>query len=72
MGEVGKGINAFKKGVKEEDEEAEARAVEEARDVTPPARGDAASPLPRERADEVLRPDPLRKPAGKATGRTEV
>ena len=35
MGEVGKGITAFKKGVKDSDED-EAKAVEEARDVTPP------------------------------------
>ncbi len=34
MGEVGKGITAFKKGVKDADED-EARAVEEAKDVTP-------------------------------------
>ena len=34
MGEVGKGITAFKKGVKEETSEIE-KSVEEARDVTP-------------------------------------
>lgn len=34
MGEVGKGISAFKKGVKEETAELEKNA-EEARDVTP-------------------------------------
>lgn len=34
MGEVGKGITAFKKGVKEETEEA-AQSLEAARDVTP-------------------------------------
>jgi sec-independent protein translocase protein TatA len=34
MGEVGKGINAFKKGVKEETAELESEA-EKARDVTP-------------------------------------
>jgi len=36
MGEVGKGITAFKKGVKDADED-ENRAVEEAKDVTPAA-----------------------------------
>lgn len=35
MGEVGRGINAFKKGVKEEAESAEASKLEAARDVTP-------------------------------------
>lgn len=34
MGEVGKGITAFKRGVKDSTEESE-RALEEARDVTP-------------------------------------
>ncbi|TCP63158.1 sec-independent protein translocase protein TatA [Rhodovulum bhavnagarense] len=34
MGEVGKGITAFKKGVKEETEEA-TKSLETARDVTP-------------------------------------
>ncbi|MEX5729338.1 sec-independent protein translocase protein TatA [Rhodovulum iodosum] len=34
MGEVGKGITAFKKGVKEETEEAK-ESLEAARDVTP-------------------------------------
>lgn len=34
MGEVGKGITAFKKGVKEETEEAK-KSLEAARDVTP-------------------------------------
>ena len=35
MGEVGKGINAFKKGVKEETEELENKAADDAVDVTP-------------------------------------
>ncbi|MDH5530867.1 MAG: twin-arginine translocase TatA/TatE family subunit [Paracoccaceae bacterium] len=35
MGEVGKGITAFKKGVKDGSEEIEKDAVEAARDVTP-------------------------------------
>ena len=35
MGEVGKGITAFKKGVKETTEEADKDAVEVVRDVTP-------------------------------------
>ena len=43
MGEVGKGITAFKRGVKDSVDEGE-RAIEEARDVTPRTeeRGDAA------------------------------
>ena len=35
MGEVGKGITAFKKGMKDETEEIEKAAVDNARDVTP-------------------------------------
>ncbi|WP_371037819.1 MULTISPECIES: twin-arginine translocase TatA/TatE family subunit [unclassified Rhodosalinus] len=35
MGEVGKGITAFKKGVKDGTEELENQQAEEARDVTP-------------------------------------
>ncbi len=35
MGEVGKGITAFKRGVTDGQKEAEAEAVETARDVTP-------------------------------------
>lgn len=35
MGEVGKGITAFKKGVKDGSEEIEKAKVDEARDVTP-------------------------------------
>lgn len=35
MGEVGKGINAFKKGVKEETEELANKAADDAVDVTP-------------------------------------
>ncbi|MGB8813221.1 MAG: twin-arginine translocase TatA/TatE family subunit [Paracoccaceae bacterium] len=35
MGEVGKGITAFKKGVKAEVDDTEKAAVEAARDVTP-------------------------------------
>lgn len=35
MGEVGKGITAFKKGVKDGTEEAEEQAAVEAKDVTP-------------------------------------
>jgi len=35
MGEVGKGINAFKKGVKEETAELEKKTEDEALDVTP-------------------------------------
>ncbi|MBK5935012.1 sec-independent protein translocase protein TatA [Rhodovulum imhoffii] len=38
MGEVGKGITAFKKGVREETEEA-AKSLESARDVTPEETG---------------------------------
>ena len=35
MGEVGKGITAFKKGVKDGSDEIERAAADEARDVTP-------------------------------------
>lgn len=35
MGEVGKGITAFKKGVKDGQDEAEKTVVEAAKDVTP-------------------------------------
>ena len=35
MGEVGKGITAFKKGVKDGTEELEAQAADDAKDVTP-------------------------------------
>jgi sec-independent protein translocase protein TatA len=35
MGEVGKGITAFKKGVKDGTEEIETAAAQSARDVTP-------------------------------------
>ena len=35
MGEVGKGITAFKKGIKEGNEEIEKAAAESAKDVTP-------------------------------------
>ncbi|HDR27645.1 twin-arginine translocase TatA/TatE family subunit [Rhodovulum sp.] len=41
MGEVGKGIAAFKKGVKEETEEAK-QSLEAARDVTPEQEKDKA------------------------------
>lgn len=37
MGEVGKGITSFKKGVSEGQQELEDAAVEEAKDVTPAA-----------------------------------
>ena len=37
MGEVGKGITSFKKGVSEGKEEMEAAQVEEAKDITPEA-----------------------------------
>ena len=35
MGEMGKGISAFKKGIKDGTEEAEAAKLDAARDVTP-------------------------------------
>ncbi|MEL7090909.1 MAG: twin-arginine translocase TatA/TatE family subunit [Pseudomonadota bacterium] len=35
MGEVGKGITSFKKGINEGKEELEAAAAEEAKDITP-------------------------------------
>ena len=40
MGEVGKGITAFKKGVKDGSEEIEAASATSARDVTPEAEKD--------------------------------
>jgi sec-independent protein translocase protein TatA len=42
MGEVGKGITAFKKGVKDGTEEIEANASATAKDVTPDAEKDKA------------------------------
>lgn len=42
MGEVGKGITAFKRGVKEGSEEIEKASADAARDVTPPADKDKA------------------------------
>ena len=42
MGEVGKGITAFKKGVKEGSDEIEKASADAARDVTPPADKDKA------------------------------
>ncbi|MEO0744985.1 MAG: twin-arginine translocase TatA/TatE family subunit [Pseudomonadota bacterium] len=40
MGEVGKGITSFKKGVNEGKEEIEAATAEEAKDVTPESEKD--------------------------------
>jgi sec-independent protein translocase protein TatA len=40
MGEVGKGITAFKKGVKDSTEEMDREAIDTARDVTPAAEKD--------------------------------
>ncbi|NJM82056.1 MAG: Sec-independent protein translocase TatA [Tabrizicola sp.] len=40
MGEVGKGITAFKKGVKDGSEEIESASATAARDVTPPVEKD--------------------------------
>lgn len=42
MGEVGKGITAFKKGVKDGTEEIEKAAADNARDVTPEEEKDKA------------------------------
>jgi sec-independent protein translocase protein TatA len=42
MGEVGKGITAFKKGVKDGSEEIESASADTARDVTPKAEKDKA------------------------------
>ena len=42
MGEVGKGITAFKKGVDDGKRELEDATAENARDVTPPEHGDVA------------------------------
>ena len=43
MGEVGKGITAFKRGVKDSTEDSD-KALEEARDVTPAAGSHARAP----------------------------
>ncbi|MEL6620495.1 MAG: twin-arginine translocase TatA/TatE family subunit [Pseudomonadota bacterium] len=40
MGEVGKGITSFKKGVNEGKEELEAASADEAKDITPEAETD--------------------------------
>ena len=51
MGEVGKGITAFKRGVKDSTEEAD-KALEEARDVTPQTQErHQADPAPTKDAD---------------------
>ncbi len=42
MGEVGKGITAFKKGVKDGTQEIENASAQDARDVTPEAEKDKA------------------------------
>lgn len=42
MGEVGKGITAFKKGMNDSEKEAETEKVEKARDVTPESEKDKA------------------------------
>ncbi|ANP38497.1 prohead protease [Phaeobacter gallaeciensis] len=42
MGEVGKGITAFKKGVKDSTEELEQDAATEAKDITPETEKDKA------------------------------
>lgn len=42
MGEVGKGITAFKKGVKDGSEEIESASADQARDVTPTSEKDKA------------------------------
>lgn len=41
MGEVGKGITSFKKGISEGQSESDDDRVEEAKDVTPPQHTDA-------------------------------
>ncbi len=41
MGEVGKGITAFKKGVQEGKKELEEASAEEAKDITPKVEADA-------------------------------
>jgi len=43
MGEVGKGITSFKKGINEGTKELETEAAEAAKDVTPEAELDAAA-----------------------------
>jgi sec-independent protein translocase protein TatA len=47
MGEVGKGISAFKKGVSEGKDELEAEASIVAKDVTPPAPSAATDTTPK-------------------------
>lgn len=47
MGEVGKGISAFKKGVSEGKNELEAEAAIVAKDVTPPAAASTADTAPK-------------------------
>ena len=42
MGEVGKGITSFKKGINEGKEELEQAAADEAKDITPDAEKDKA------------------------------
>ncbi len=42
MGEVGKGITAFKKGVKDSSEEIDSASADAARDVTPKSEKDKA------------------------------
>ena len=42
MGEVGKGITSFKKGINEGKEELEQAAADEAKDITPEAEKDKA------------------------------
>ena len=42
MGEVGKGITSFKKGINEGKEEIEQAAADEAKDITPEAEKDKA------------------------------
>jgi len=49
MGEVGKGITAFKRGVKDGAEEAEAARLEAAKDVSPATPG-ATAPAERDKA----------------------
>ena len=49
MGEVGKGITAFKRGVKDSTEDAE-KAIEEARDVTPGAQERSETTQDRDKA----------------------
>lgn len=53
MGEVGKGITAFRKGMDDGRREIEDQSAQAARDVTPPADPVSATPAPAQDRDRV-------------------